>query len=355
MPPLARRRRRPLLYYPPISPPRSPLISPDVKGEYIRSDIAETQPGVEVILDLQFIDISTCLPIADLTADIWHCNSTGVYAGVVSNGNGDSTDTSNIDATFCRGLQTTDANGAVQFTSIFPGHYSGRATHVHIEAHLDGTVLPNSTYTGGSIAHIAQFFFDQALITEVEALSPYAENTIAITTNAEDRVVQGELVNDADPILEYVLLGETVADGLFMWISFGVNQTATYTASPAAELASDGGHAVSSGGSVGGGGASGGNGTFPSGGGPNGTMPSGSAGSTGDSASVTTSGTASPRYIGSSANMVSSTVNGTLSTTSSILTSTFTSGATHKNVPGFGKLGSKKPKSGKGRAKVIVG
>ncbi|KAH6715103.1 extracellular dioxygenase [Leptodontidium sp. MPI-SDFR-AT-0119] len=264
------------------------LLSPEgeegpyyVKGEYIRSNITETEPGVPVTWDLQFIDINTCLPIPNLTSDIWHCNATGVYAGVVATGNGDSTDESNINKTFLRGLQTTDSDGVVQYASIFPGYYSGRATHVHVETHLNGTVLPNGTYTGGSVAHIGQFFFDQELISEVNELSPYSENTNTITTNAEDRVVQGELENDSDPFLNYVLLGEKVEDGLFMWVTLYVDPSATYTSSPASELTADGGVAVSGGTSSGPSGESGsagagGNGTMPSGAVPSGALPSGS-------------------------------------------------------------------------------
>lgn len=139
--------------------------------------------------------------------------------------------------------------------------------------------MENNTYTGGTIAHIGQFFFDQDLITEIEATSPYSDNTIAITTNADDRVVQGELENDSDPFLNYVLLGDTVEDGLFMWVSFAVNTTATYTASPAAELTADGGEAVEGGGSgaVTGGDGAAGNGTAPSGGDFSGSAPSGVA------------------------------------------------------------------------------
>jgi protocatechuate 3,4-dioxygenase beta subunit len=254
----------------------------DVKGEYIRSDIGEDQAGVDVVWDLQFINAETCDPIENLTSDIWHCNSTGVYAGVIATGNGDTADTSNINKTFLRGLQTTDAEGVVQYTSIFPGFYSGRATHVHVEAHLDGTILANGTYSGGSIAHIGQFFFDQDLITEVNTLSPYRSNTNTLTENADDRVVKAEITNGADPFLNYILLGDTVSDGLFMWVTVSVNKSASYTSSPASDLTANGGVSVSSSSSSGGvGGGNGtimGNGTAPSGATPSGVLPSAAAG-----------------------------------------------------------------------------
>lgn len=59
-----------------------------VTGELIRQDITEGQAGAPLHLDLQFVDINTCEPIPELITDVWHCNATGVYSGVSSDGEG---------------------------------------------------------------------------------------------------------------------------------------------------------------------------------------------------------------------------------------------------------------------------
>ena len=97
-----------------------------VNGELIRQNIVDGQDGIPLILDIQITDTSSCEPIPALYIDIWHCNSTGVYSGVVANGNGDSSDASNIDQTFLRGIQQTNSDGVVQFNTTFPGHYTGK-------------------------------------------------------------------------------------------------------------------------------------------------------------------------------------------------------------------------------------
>jgi protocatechuate 3,4-dioxygenase beta subunit len=107
-----------------------------VKGELIRSNVRESQAGVPIVLDGQFIDVETCEPIQGLYWDIWNCNATGVYSGLVANGNGNTDDATNLDNTFLRGIQETDSDGVVQFLSVFPGHYSGRTTHHHMVSHL---------------------------------------------------------------------------------------------------------------------------------------------------------------------------------------------------------------------------
>lgn len=97
-----------------------------VSGELVRQNITENEQGVPLILDIQVIDIETCEPVPKVYLEAWHCNSTGVYSGVVANGNGNSADTANLDATFLRGINLSDDDGVVTFDTVFPGHYTGR-------------------------------------------------------------------------------------------------------------------------------------------------------------------------------------------------------------------------------------
>lgn len=110
-------------------------------------------------------------------------------------------------------------------------------------------------------------FFDQDLITEVEATAVYAANTQALTTNAQDSILSEEAAT-SDPFMTYVLLGDSVEDGLLAWLAFGVNTTLSKEVSAAATLYESGGQANPN---AGGGGGPGGGGPpsgFPSGGFP---------------------------------------------------------------------------------------
>lgn len=205
-----------------------------VSGEYVRNAIAETQEGVPLYAELQFVDVNTCAPVGDLYVDFWHCNATGVYSGVVASSNGNRADRSNADKTFLRGLAPTDSEGIVSFSTIFPGNYRGRAIHIHLITSLNGTVLPNNTYSGGSVSHVGQLFFDQSLIAEVEATSPYSTNTQRLTENSGDSIFGQEVASDYDPIFQYVLLGDSVSDGIYAWISIGIDTTQSVSVSAAA-------------------------------------------------------------------------------------------------------------------------
>ncbi|KAJ9129621.1 Extracellular dioxygenase [Pleurostoma richardsiae] len=212
-----------------------------VSGEYVRQNVTEDQEGVALTLDIQVIDTNTCEPIPDVYLEMWHCNSTGIYSGIVASGNGNDNDTSNINATFLRGIQPSDSEGVLTFDSIFPGHYTSRTTHIHVLAHINATVYPNNTIQGGTIAHVGQVFFDQDLIDEVETTYPYTTNTQEVTTNADDYILVEE-ADTVDPVVEYVFLGNDVSDGILAWISFALNASASYDVGAAAVLGEDGGH-----------------------------------------------------------------------------------------------------------------
>ena len=209
-----------------------------VTGEYVRSDISENQAGVKLHLDILVLDYTTCKPVPDVFVEIWHTNSTGVYSGVVAQGNGNYADKTNTKQSFARGAQKTSADGVVEFSTIFPGHYTGRTAHVHAFVHSStAAAQANNTLIDTSGSHVGQFFFDQSLITAVEKTSPYSGNRQSLTTNAQDGILKEES-KVGDPFVNYVYLagGESVAGGLLGWISFGIDPKASRSVRAAAKF-----------------------------------------------------------------------------------------------------------------------
>ncbi|KAF4917902.1 hypothetical protein CGCVW01_v009407 [Colletotrichum viniferum] len=231
-----------------------------VVGEYMRSNVIESEfcDGVPVFLEVQYVDVNTCDPVPQVAVDVWNCNATGVYSGVESGQAG-------LNTTFLRGIQLSDHDGVVQFETIFPGHYEGRAVHTHLLSHTNATLMPNGTISvwDAPVAHIGQLFWPESLRETIEELAPYNTNTIEVTTNAEDMWSVLQADESYDPFPQFVYLGEDVSDGLFAWIQIGINASADYQTDDyygvAAYLGEDGGH--STGNTVGGGGGGGGNGT----------------------------------------------------------------------------------------------
>lgn len=70
-----------------------------VVGEYYRTNVVESQEGIPLHLEYQYIDISTCEVATGLYLEAWQANSTGVYSGVVASGNGNDADSTNLVST----------------------------------------------------------------------------------------------------------------------------------------------------------------------------------------------------------------------------------------------------------------
>lgn len=100
-------------------------------SSFVRSDIRDDRTGVLITVKITIKD-TNCTALAGAIVDIWHCDKDGYYSEYGGTG------MQSVNYTgvhFLRGRQTTDANGLVTFTSIFPGWYSGRATHIHVHVY----------------------------------------------------------------------------------------------------------------------------------------------------------------------------------------------------------------------------
>ena len=89
------------------------------------SGVAE---GVPVTVRLKIYDLNgtDVAALGGAAVYLWHCTSDGnysLYSDAVA------------DENFLRGVQESDADGAVTFTTIFPGCYSGRWPHMHFEVY----------------------------------------------------------------------------------------------------------------------------------------------------------------------------------------------------------------------------
>lgn len=130
----------------------------------IRSDPTNgtVKEGVPLILNLVVAQAGSngCLPLKNAQVDIWHCDALGVYSDVTDRS------FSTKGQKFLRGYQQTDANGQVQFTTIYPGWYSGRAVHIHFKIRTTGT-------NGQPYEFTSQFFMDETITDQVHAQAPY--------------------------------------------------------------------------------------------------------------------------------------------------------------------------------------
>lgn len=140
-------------------------------AKYFRKAINETKTGVPFNVKIKIIGANNCLPMKNLRVNIWHCDKDGLYSGYDNNMNAGQAGLS-----YCRGYQFTDANGVVDFTTIFPGWYNGRICHIHFQV-----------YVSTSYAAVSQFTFP---IATKNAL--YAANSALYTKGADPMAISAD-------------------------------------------------------------------------------------------------------------------------------------------------------------------
>ncbi|ALE07466.1 3,4-dioxygenase subunit beta [Arthrobacter sp. ERGS1:01] len=151
----------------------------------VRSDItasfggsATKAPGVPLKVTLTVMDNANgCKPLAGAAVYLWHATRDGKYSLY---------DQGLENENFLRGVQETDANGQLEFTTIFPGAYNGRWPHIHFEVFES---MSNAT-KAGQILRTSQIAMTEASCNAVYATAGYesSKQNFPNTTLASDMV-----------------------------------------------------------------------------------------------------------------------------------------------------------------------
>lgn len=174
------------------------------------SSSGKLQAGIPMALtfNVSRIQSSACTPLAGAIVDVWHCNALGVYSDVRDPG------FNTVGQNWLRGNQTTDDGGVATFTTIVPGWYQGRATHIHFKV--------RSPAGGGSAYEFtSQLFFPENFLSGIyTGRAPYTEKGDA-----------GRLRNDGDRIYsqggsQLLLEPESSGEGYTATFKLGIHTEA---------------------------------------------------------------------------------------------------------------------------------
>jgi protocatechuate 3,4-dioxygenase beta subunit len=167
--------------------PQSCVLTPEAgEGPFyldpklIRGDITSGQSGAPLQLAMQVVRAGDCATLSNARVDVWHADAIGLYSGYEKqSGVGGISVAPAVGKQYLRGTQFTDAQGNVQFRTIFPSWYGGRTPHVHFKVFL-----------GGKEVVASQVFFPDEITKEVfNEWQPY-----------KDHVSKRRTFNDNDPI-----------------------------------------------------------------------------------------------------------------------------------------------------------
>ncbi|MFB9378087.1 intradiol ring-cleavage dioxygenase [Kineococcus gynurae] len=223
---------------------------PDVLEEsgVVRSDIRSSfgtsttvAEGVPMTLRLTVTDMVNAQPFAGVAVYVWHCDRDGAYSMY-----GEGIE----DENYLRGVQIADADGVVEFTSIYPACYSGRWPHVHFEVYPDEASITDTA----NLLATSQVALPEAASAAVYASTGY-ETSVA--NLAQVSLDSDNVFGDDGGATQLGTATGNVSDGYV--VSLGVNIDTT--TEPGTVAGSNGG---------------GPGGAMPSGSMPSGSMPSGS-------------------------------------------------------------------------------
>ena len=147
----------------------------DIRSDTSNGSVEQGIP-LRLVIHVYGVNDGSCVPLKGAKLDIWHANSQGIYSGVKDMGTADNN--------FLRGYQVTDNNGTVEFTTIYPGWYEGRAIHIHDKVRIFNGQEKELEWT-------AQLYFNNSINEQVHEQTPYNSHGPVKTTNEQDMIYTG--------------------------------------------------------------------------------------------------------------------------------------------------------------------
>jgi len=144
--------------------------------DLVRSDIREGKAGTVLTLTIKVVNVnSACAAVPGVNVEIWHVDAAGNYSQY-------GTQTAQ---TYLRGIQTTNSAGEVTFTTIYPGWYQGRATHIHVEVTQNGVSRK-----------VTQMAFPESVNNSVYGTGVYASRGSNPMSNLSDGIFADSLSSE---------------------------------------------------------------------------------------------------------------------------------------------------------------
>jgi protocatechuate 3,4-dioxygenase beta subunit len=178
----------------------------------VRSDIRSslspasgTAEGVLLTVRMTLVNTAAgCSPLAGRAIYLWHCDRAGDYSMYTLT-------TEN----YLRGVQQTDANGQVTFTSVFPGCYAGRWPHAHFEVYP--SVASASIWSGK--VRTSQLAFPEDVCNAVYATTGYSQSV----TNLRGITLATDGIFRDGATLQMATMSGSVDAGLVATLTVGIS------------------------------------------------------------------------------------------------------------------------------------
>src|SRR6478735_7902543 len=182
----------------------SGIVRSDIRASFGSSTtVAE---GVALTVALTVRDVATGAALAGRGVYIWHCDRDGsysLYSRGVENEN------------YLRGVQATDANGTVTFTTIYPACYSGRWPHIHFEVYADVA----TAVAAGPIVKTSQIALPAETNSAVYATAGYEQS---VRNLAQISLQSDNVFGDDGGIHQIASMSGSAAEGYTAALTIGV-------------------------------------------------------------------------------------------------------------------------------------